>query len=331
MHYRAPKLYYKYIKIESKKTRSFYKRVYHLFQKPYLKVTIPLLFTTAVGLEIQLIATNVIWLVIAITLLFYSFYLWVTVLFDNYNKSIIINTRLINEVLSQMSTLFGSIAHHKIETINTISKSPKYVPTIKDFQLINFQEISLKVCSCVYNLLKHSTGEEDFHITLYTKFSTKKGKRKYIKMIAFANKRTKSPAGIADMYYLDEYPKDRNGEKIKDYYHKEIFRKNANSIIVLENSNEVMKFFKINPKNEDREKNIKQYIAIPVYCDDEGIVALLQIDTNEDCLLGNNKVELENIGIQLTPIAQLLLINYYRDCLIKCFSKKFEIFGNEKK
>jgi hypothetical protein len=329
MNMKFPKLYY-YLKtkIRSRRGRDFIRNIHKVFQSPVFKTAVPLFFTTGISLEIKLIAKPLV--TVVITIFMYLVYLTFSGISDTYQKRVMEKAICSKELLSQLSKVNAYIATHKLYIIKKISSPMSYIPSSEDYKSLSYQEIGFMVCQAVFYTLREALGKDAFTVTLFVRCRSKT-KRVYIKMIAFANKDTTVPIGFDNEYFLDEYPICKGKKNANDFYHKEIFRKGENTIYTLCNKNEIENHFRVNNKSGSGELKTRQYIGIPVFCSGEGIVSLLQIDTDKDGLLGKSNSELQELGDYLLPLTNFLTANYNRDILIQCLLKKMNIIIRNRK
>jgi uncharacterized membrane protein YbaN (DUF454 family) len=329
MYRKLPYLYY-FLKdkIHSSRNKAFIKFIHRIFQSPVFKAAVPLLFTTGVSLEAKFIARP--FFPVSITIFVYLVYIYFSKVSDTYQKRMMENAYCSKEVLSQISKINSYIASHKFDIVKKISSPMSYIPQSGDYRSISFQEIAFMICQAAFYALRQTLGKESFHVTLFARFRTKT-KRVYIKMIAFANKNTITPAGFDNEYFLDEYPINKEDKKEKDFYHKEIFRKGENAIYALCGKNEIDGHFRVNSRNGSNVLKTKQYIGIPVISPEEGIVSLLQIETDEDGLLGKSKSEMLDLASYFLPLANFLVVNYHRDLLMQCLTKKINLIIKSRK
>lgn len=137
-----------------------------------------------------------------------------------------------------------------------------------DLELWSFDAACFWVCKNVYDLLcKLGTGK-DFEV-IYDRLDESVKPEEEIYANSYANKDSKKPS----LY--------RKKRSIQDdsYHDAELFKKDQSDIEVIIGSEEIDKVFghKTKDKRNKNKKKYNQYIAIPVFCNDEKMVGLFEI------------------------------------------------------
>ncbi|HEX9063444.1 MAG TPA: hypothetical protein VF941_25000, partial [Clostridia bacterium] len=308
--------------------------IYINFQNSSIRAVISALFTFAISVELKFIDTNR--LNIAVFLLIITFILYITFLLINIkadkdkeraDKEMAASQKEIQEnnfkyhreIINKQIGINHRIAVELHKAFKKIGVKPDYIPQKSDLENISYQDICILICHGLYEIIKNVTGEEGHQVSMLKKFNTSKIKKEYIKMVAFGNKSMSAPAVFKKKYYLNE-----NGKK---YYHQRIFENNINKTYILINADSIKKEFIENTDNIERDGRIQQYIGIPIYCEDNGVVSLLQIDTDIENMFGKTEKEVEDFFKPFMPYAHQLLLNYYRDKLVNCLIKKVDVYS----
>lgn len=183
-----------------------------------------------------------------------------------------------------MSSLMG-LCKKSAEGANKVIKS-----IINDksanLELWNFDESCFWVCKNVYNLLcKLGTGK-DFEV-IYDRLDESVKPESEIYANSYANKDMKKPS----LYGIKRSIQDDN------YHDAELFKQNQSDIEVIIGNEEIDKFFwhKTKDKRNKNKKKYNQYIAIPVFCNDEKMIGLFEIVCLNKTYLGETEEEIREI------------------------------------
>jgi hypothetical protein len=193
---------------------------------------------------------------------------------------------------------------------------------IDNFNTIaNFQTFSFVLCEDIYYQIKNVLDCEDCQITIFQRFQDEENKH-FVQMIAYANKNTTVPSSYSNSFYLNEKRKKKKNKTVFE----RIFESQEDEPIILHNKKMVLDEFVLLNGSETREKEICQYIGIPIRTNRHMNELLLQIDVSKDKVLGRNKKQLLEITNSIfIPYTKLLLTGYERD---KIFNILFEILSN---
>lgn len=312
-----------------KKLGSVLYSFYRLLKSSYFRTFMNFLFTFVFAFQMQLtdfetynISEKEFYrdkLNILVTFVFIVLYNWVTILIDNYQKYKDRRMKCLKEILNRETVINQTIGKKLNDITGRICAKTALIPSKSDFSNLNYQDIAALVCHNIYDAIKISTEKDTQQVSLMHKFKEKKTGREYIKMISYGNANQISPSIFDKHFYLDS---DLN------YYHVKIFNEQQNDIFVLKNPSEIKKEFVYGKKST--EKNIEQYIAIPVFCENEGIVSLLQIEISEKQLIGRTTEEIREFVKPFMAYIHILTVNYYRDELVNVLIKKFNILKKNK-
>lgn len=174
----------------------------------------------------------------------------------------------------------------------------KSLPNVADFQTT-----SITICESIQNMLTSEYGTEiKCEVTLMKKVS------KHIKMVAYSNNDSKRPSSYAKEFSFDD----------EDIHFVELFKNLNGKISCLPDKKSVNEKFKKLKGSEEREKEICQYIGIPIKTNRNEIELLLQIDVSQKNVFGRNEEEVYMFARNiLYPYAVLLHKAYERD-LVFC-------------
>lgn len=185
------------------------------------------------------------------------------------------------EVMSGMINLCKKSAEGANKVIKSIVNDKR-----ANLELWSFDEACFWVCKNVYDLLcKLGTGK-DFEV-IYDRLDESVKPEKEIYANAYANKDTKKPS---------LYGKKRN---IQDdsYHDAELFKLNQADTEVIIGSEEIDKVFghKTKDKRNRNKKKYNQYIAIPIFCNDEKMIGLFEIVCLNKTCLGETEEEVREV------------------------------------
>lgn len=229
--------------------------------------------------------------------------------------------------------LLDSVTKHisaiHIETANSIFRMHKHTRKSIDCnefvdkthfnQIADFQEMSFLVCKSIYDIINNEIGCEDCQVTVYQKFLKSDGK-KYdtVKMIAYATKDSIIPSTYESTYNINKHAPDTAFMKL--------FKRTEIDTIIYHSHKCVQENFILLQGSEKREKDICQYIGIPIKTNTNNVVCVLQIDVSKKKILGKNykeiKIFADNI---LKPFSSILYNAYERDGV---FNTLYEVWLN---
>lgn len=202
-----------------------------------------------------------------------------------------------NIVYQKISVLLTSLFNSTATEINRIANDLS-----QKFQLEkwNYKVASKLICSAVYEILCSLTGKDDFSVNIVVYDFNAKGKSKNIKMIAEKSK-FETPS--------DTFEKTMYMSSNKDFYAVKIFNKNLSSPTILTTSEEIKEKF-VFSEDKKEHPNYTQYVGIPIHCDSNKMVSLLQICSLNDAYIGNNKKDIADIiNNFILPFTYFALMN----------------------
>lgn len=298
--------------------------LYKILRSTYVRTFVNFLFTFVFAFEMRLADFNTYKfnqlefyldkVHILITCVFIVIYNWITILIDSYQKYQEQSIKCVKEIVNRETVINDTLSRRTYDITKCISARANLIPVKSDFNKLSYQDLAALVCHNIYDAIKIATDKDSHQVSLMQKFKEKKTRVEYIKMISYGNANQISPS-IFDKHF--------NLDSDQGYYHVKIFNENKNGIFILNNANEIKKEFAISKKCNDAK--VVQYIAIPVFCENEGIVSLLQIEITQEALIGRSKEEIMEFVKPFMAYIHILKVNYYQDELFRVIIKKFEI------
>ncbi len=303
--------------------------IYKLLKSSYVRTLVNFLFTIVFAFQMKLADFDTYkineleffkdkWHIL-ITCVFIVIYNWFTILIDSYQKYQEQTIKCVKEIINRETVINDTIGRKLYDITKSISSKSNSIPIRSDFGNLSYQDVAALVCHNIYDAIKISTEKDSHQVSLMQRFKEKRTGIQYIKMISYGNANQISPSIFDKHFYLDS---DQN------YYHVKIFNENQNNIFILQNASEIKKELVYGKKFN--ENSIVQYIAIPVVCENEGIVSLLQIEITEELLIGRTKEEIREFVKPFMAYIHILTVSYYQDELFKVLVKKFDILKKSK-
>lgn len=195
-----------------------------------------------------------------------------------------------------LSAIFDASANDINITANNINKNN----TIS-LDNWNFKKECNWICEKVLSIVSElSINGDDFVVSIFQLNPLSKGKSKSITMIAHSSKYGNTP---------DIFGMPLSFRKNSEFYAVKLFKKNKHEIDVLIDKNEINEKFIY--KDENNHPDYSQYIAIPIHCNGNDMLSLLQIIAFGESKLGTTKSEItQKINKYLFPYARLGLMAY---------------------
>lgn len=157
-----------------------------------------------------------------------------------------------------------------------------------DLRLWSFDKACINVCQSVYDLLCMVGQGKDFEV-VYVRLDESMKPAKNIYVNAYANKEKSRPSIYGERRSIQNH----------NYHDAELFKLNQTDMEIMVGKEEIDKVFGHQTKNKRVQNKDKynQYIAIPVFCNDEKMIGLLEIACLLKTSLGENKEEVkENVS-----------------------------------
>ena len=223
----------------------------------------------------------------------------------NKNSTLEKESRSFDKGMRELSTLFCDSS----KCLNDISKN--ILKGDRTLELWNFKKSATGVCNSIYNLLCNlCTPYDDFTVNIMLVDPMEKGRKKNITMIAHKGKYEKYPDKFGEKLYF---------EKNKTFYAVKLCKSEKNDIRILTTKAEVdEKFVYV----DEEHPQYNQYVGIPIVCNKNQILCLLQI-----CALGDNKIAdskaviLEIVKKYILPFTYYSLLTYKMEkCMVSSFA-----------
>lgn len=257
-----------------------------------------------------------IWHII-LTVVLYLIFTFLIYSSDKYTKIISKEFDYYKEAVTKQASVNSVIANQIFDLNNYINDKDGNIPTDEGIKnSYNYQKVAQLVCHEIYNIIKNVTSEDNHQVTLFRKFE-RDNNSAYIQMIAFANKDNLHPITWGCTYELNTNLKKKS-------YQQKIFEENNSKLSVLMNKSEVCKAFIYHKKNDERVACIEQCICIPIFCQKQRVISVLQIDTDVPDLFGRTYDDISKFCRLFLPFIHLLLVNYNEERLIYSFWGKIK-------
>lgn len=163
----------------------------------------------------------------------------------------------------------------------------------------DYEKICTDICVGCKDAIRHFKSDlNDTDISVgFIKFYTKDDKE-YVKMIAHSSPQTAKP----DIYDVEELLTECN------YQYARLIRDKTRSILVYENNEKIAQcFYKKHP--ETNLTKYAQYIAIPILCNKNKSLGVLQVTTKYGHKIMDSEIDLRIFGENyITPFVELLIL-----------------------
>lgn len=204
-----------------------------------------------------------------------------------------------NKMYEDALASISQICAYSAAQINTIAHDIKTNGSV-DLRLWSFNDVCQQICVMVYKMLQTLRRDKDFKVTFMVpvEYTENKDKITAIKMVGFGNRSNTRPKNYAKKIQVD-----LEADKCNRFDAK-LFCLYQADIVVFATEKEVS-------QNLKKTKKYKQYLAIPVFCDDRKMVGLLQIATTKPHNLGRNENEIFDLANKIMkPLTNFLLLSY---------------------
>ncbi len=167
-------------------------------------------------------------------------------------------------------------------------------------QVWNYKKACYILCATIYEFVIKLTKNEKVEIS-YVKLNESVPNE--IQLYAYRNQNNQPP----NLLNVSRNFKDTNAIS---YYDMELFKRHCAETYALYGSDEINNhFFRTREERERNPKKYKEFVAIPVFCDNQKMVGLLQIACLEDCSLAEDKAILKEVANKFfVPYANLFLL-----------------------
>lgn len=199
---------------------------------------------------------------------------------------------------SSIVTSFVSIIEPWTSNINKIANDIKNKGKANEKDW-DYQKICTDICIGCKNMIRQfiqATNDTDISVG-FIKYTCDRNKES-IKMIAHSSPQTAKP----DIFDVEELLSECN------YQYAKLIRSKTRSILALENNNRIRQYF--HKKHDDTDlSKYTQYIAIPILCNKNKILGVLQVTTKYGCTIMKTDVDLKKFGeTYITPFIELLIL-----------------------
>ena len=167
-------------------------------------------------------------------------------------------------------------------------------------QIWNYKKACYHLCATLYEFSIKLTKNENIEVS-YVKLNESTSNE--IQLYAYRNRSNQSPT------LLNKTRNFLNTEAVM-YYDMKMFKNNRAETKVLYGSETInIHFYRTSEELEKKPKKYKEYVAIPVFCNNKKMVGLLQIACLEDCSLAENEAVLKEVADKFfVPYANLFLL-----------------------
>lgn len=206
-------------------------------------------------------------------------------------------TNLLNTNNSIVSS-FVSIIEPWTRNINKIANEIKSNRRANEKDW-DYEKICTDICVGCKEAIKHfNPNLNDTDISVgFIKFYTKDNDG-YVKMIAHSSPQTAKP----DIYDVEELLVECH------YQYARLIKDRTRSIFVLENNEKIVQCFYKKHSETDLTK-YTQYIALPILCNKNKSLGVLQVTTKYGYKIMDSEIDLRNFGENyITPFVELLIL-----------------------
>lgn len=226
-----------------------------------------------------------------------------------------VNNRKITSILKNQISAYDELLANIIsickETASDVTSVIRQVRNlgIIDLEIWNFDKACNAACRSVYKIAKNICGSSDVAVA-YVRLDESECPAKKIYLNSFANRTHLKPSIFGKKRMFSE-------ENPTSYHDADLFRKGSSEIEIVIGSENIDNIFAYTDKSShaDGKKKYSQYIAIPVFCNDEKMVGLLEIVALNDAKIGLNAEEVREVALKyFVPQSYLFLLLYTLEC-----------------
>lgn len=173
-----------------------------------------------------------------------------------------------------------------------------------NLSLWSFDMACFETCRLIYGAISQLRNDENFEVT-YIKLVESNTQQCEIVMNSYANKNSQPPTIFGKSRIVNPI------ESPGDYHDMDFFRHNKSGIDVKMDPDEVDSAFGYASKQhrELNKKKYNSYIGIPIFCNHEKLVGLLQVVALEQAKFGITKQEAEEMANKfLIPYSYMFLL-----------------------
>lgn len=292
------------------------KKLKAYLRKPQVKSVLLAFFTIVIGAlcssfggwEIK--DPTIFWIKIGALVVFVVLY---AILLIFYATAEVNDRRTLGEREKQIHALEAALSSMMALCNNNSSDIKAHLQRIRekgkiDASLWSFDSACKSLCASVYKNICDLSGSKEFGVA-YVRLDEGTPQANEVYMNSYANETMRKPSIHKVRRRIDSH--DPN-----NYHDIDLFQKGKADIEVLIGKDEIDRAFSYASKNEraNNRNKYNQYIGIPVFCDDEKMVGLLEIVALRSACLGMNKSEAEELVKKfIAPYAFLFLLLYTMD------------------
>lgn len=282
--------------------------IYRFFANSFVQATTSILGTIIIAV---LIGRGSYGWLFSICVILYCIFTILSAWANEHIRDKIRDTKVFQRALYGMATSMRTWAINLQKTAGFLKTTleKKDIDILKKLDRIDFQSAACLVCETLRDTLSKNEEKDDVYVTVFQKTSPDK-----CKMIAYSVNYEVSSYGVE--YDIPSQNEEDLFGKIE--YHSYVFYSGIKEITTFHTHELVMKAFVIHSNSEEREKNIQQFICIPISPAKLGVTFLLQVDTNVPNFFGDNKKAVDDFAKNIIfPFAQILHMAYEQSRMIE--------------
>lgn len=203
--------------------------------------------------------------------------------------------RCYEQTITSLITIFADSAN----SISNITYTMESSKTLNKAEW-NFNRVATGICDKLYEIICDRNAEySDFSVNIMLYDTKAKGKNRYIKMIAHKSMYPTKPTIFLEKLYLN---------KRRDFFAVKLFDKNKQDIQIMDTPNEVNQRFTF---KDNEHPNYNQYVGIPIHCNGNQMVSLLQICAFNKSKIGDSKNDIMEFVLKcVIPFTHFALLAY---------------------
>ena len=194
-----------------------------------------------------------------------------------------------NEAFVNIMTNATSIYMNTAEGLNNISHGVVSNNSV-DMNLWCFDKTSMLICQAAYKILKALRNDSEFEVT-YVKLIEDGPNKGKVETVGFENESQTHPSVL---HVPREVPKSLTHPGA--YYDTKLFNKDSSEIVTFADSQDLFDAFEFKDRTSQNSKKYSQYFGIPVFCNNNKMIGLLQVVSLSGTKIGNDKKQLETIA-----------------------------------
>ncbi|OUN10858.1 hypothetical protein [Flavonifractor sp. An91] len=284
--------------------------IYHLFANSYIQAFVSIIGTVVIAVMIGKSYYGK-WFCVAVFI--YTIATFLIAWANEHIRQKIKDTKVFQGTLYGLSATLRSMAITLQKCAKNLKKaktSEKATQIVLNSE-IDFQAAAFAVCEKLHDTLSRKEEKDDVYVTVFQK--KEENNSAYCRMIAYS---AKHEVSSYDTKY--SIPPKEKAQLGKIEYHTYVFAKGIKEVTSFHTKELVQKAFRVHESRENREKEIQQYICIPISPAGLGVTFLLQVDSNEQGFFGSSKSAVDDFAKNtIYPYAQLLHMIYEQSRVIE--------------